>query len=72
VDWGLVKKEIRDHMKSAKEPVSNLAKKISKKYGLPKNSVYQEALKIRSQKSEDGLQRTDDRGRRAEDRGQRA
>ncbi|MGD9300447.1 MAG: 16S rRNA (cytidine(1402)-2'-O)-methyltransferase [Desulfobacterales bacterium] len=72
VDWGLVKKEIRDHMKSAKEPVSNLAKKISKKYGLPKNSVYQEALKIRSQKSEDGLQGTDDRGRRAEDRGQRA
>jgi 16S rRNA (cytidine1402-2'-O)-methyltransferase len=48
--WETVKSEIQDQLKSSTEPVSALAKKISKKYGLPKNRVYQEALKIRDQK----------------------
>ncbi len=47
VDWETAKNDIRQQLKSSKEPVSELAKKISRKYGLPKNRVYQEALKIR-------------------------
>jgi len=53
VDWEAVKGEIQDQIKSYKEPVSKLAKKISQKYDLPKNKVYQEALKIRGQMTED-------------------
>ncbi len=51
VEWETVKGEIQDQLKSSTEPVSNLVKKISQKYGLPKNTVYQEALKIRGQKT---------------------
>lgn len=50
VKWETVKTEIRDQLKSSTESVSALAKKISQKYGLPKNRVYQEALKIRDQR----------------------
>ena len=53
VDWETVKSEIQDQLKSSKEPVSKLVKKISQKYGLPKNKVYQAALKIREQMTED-------------------
>ena len=50
VDWETVKSEIQDQLKSSTESVSALAKRISQKYGLSKNRVYQEALKIRGQK----------------------
>ena len=53
VDWETVKSEIQDQLKSSKEPVSKLVKKISQKYGLPKNTVYQEALKVRGQRTVD-------------------
>jgi len=53
VDWETVKNEIRDQLKASKEPVSKLVKKISQKYGLSKNKVYQEALRIRGQKTVD-------------------
>jgi len=52
VEWETVKGEIQDQLKSATESVSSLAKKISRKYALPKNRVYQEALKIRAQMTE--------------------
>ena len=53
VEWETVKSEIRDQLKSSKEPVSKLVKIISQKYGLPKNKVYQAALKIREQMTEE-------------------
>ena len=52
-DGETVKNEIQDQLKSSKESVSMLAKKISQKYGISKNKVYQEALRIRGQKTED-------------------
>jgi 16S rRNA (cytidine1402-2'-O)-methyltransferase len=57
VDWETVKNEIQDQLKTSTEPVSKLVKKISLKYGLSKNKVYQEALRIRGQKAEDRGQR---------------
>jgi len=54
VQWETVANEIRDRLSSTKEPVSKLAKKISQQYGLSKNKVYREALKIRDQMTEDG------------------
>ena len=49
VEWESVQIEIRDQLRSSTEPVSKLVKRISQKYGLSKNKVYQEALKIRDQ-----------------------
>ena len=51
--WDTVKHEIQDMIKSSTEPVSALAQKISQKYGLPKNRVYREALKLKGQRKED-------------------
>lgn len=53
LEWESVKAEIRNNLETKSESVSIVAKNISQKYGLPKNRVYQEALKIRGQKSED-------------------
>ena len=50
VNWETVRSEIRNELESKNEPVSRLAQKISQKYGLSKNKVYQEALEIRSKK----------------------
>ena len=52
-DGTTVKNDIQDQLKSSKESVSRLAKKISQKYGISKNKVYQEALEIRRQMTED-------------------
>jgi 16S rRNA (cytidine1402-2'-O)-methyltransferase len=60
VEWESVKNEIKDQLQSSTEPVSKLVKRISQKYGLPKNRVYQEALGVRRQMS-------DDRGQISED-----
>ena len=53
VNWETVRNEIRNELESKNEPVSRLAQKISQKYGLSKNKVYQEALEIRRQRTED-------------------
>jgi 16S rRNA (cytidine1402-2'-O)-methyltransferase len=47
VEWESVQNEIKDQLQSSTEPISKVVKKISQKYGLPKNKVYQEALVIR-------------------------
>jgi 16S rRNA (cytidine1402-2'-O)-methyltransferase len=65
-DWETVKNEIQDQLKVSKEPVSKLVKKISQKYGLSKNKVYQEALRIRGQKTEVKDKKTDNRRQRSE------
>ena len=53
VEWESVENEIKEEMQSSTEPVSKLVKRISQKYGLPKNKVYQEALGVRRQRTED-------------------
>ncbi len=55
VNWETVRSEIRNQLESKNEPVSRLAQKISQKYGLSKNKVYQEALEIRRQSFEFGM-----------------
>jgi hypothetical protein len=55
VNWETVRSEIRNELESKNEPVSRLAQKISQKYGLSKNKVYQEALEIRKQSFEFGI-----------------
>ena len=47
--WETVKNEFQALLESSAEPVSALARKISQKYGLPRNRVYQEMLKIKKQ-----------------------
>ena len=53
VEWESVENEIKEELQSSTEPVSKLVKRISQKYGLPKNKVYQEALDVRKQRTED-------------------
>ena len=50
VNWETVRNEIRNELESKNEPVSRLAQKISQKYGLSKNKVYQEALEVKGKK----------------------
>jgi len=52
VEWESVQNEIKDQLQSSTEPISKVVKKISQKYGLPKNKVYQEALVIRRPRTE--------------------
>jgi len=61
VEWESVENEIKEELQSSTEPVSKLVKRISQKYGLPKNKVYQEALDVRRQRTENRGQRTEDR-----------
>jgi 16S rRNA (cytidine1402-2'-O)-methyltransferase len=61
VEWESVENEIKEEMQSSTEPVSKLVKRISQKYGLPKNKVYQEALDVRRQRTEDRGQKTENR-----------
>jgi 16S rRNA (cytidine1402-2'-O)-methyltransferase len=61
VEWESVKAEIRNDLETKKESVSKVAKHISQKYGLSKNKVYEEALKIRGKKTEDREQKTENR-----------
>ena len=53
VEWESVENEIKEEMQSSTEPVSKLVKRISQKYNLPKNKVYQEVLAVRRQRTED-------------------
>ena len=68
VEWESVENEIKEEMQSSTEPVSKLVKRISQKYGLPKNKVYQEALDVRRQRSDDRRQRTEVRGQKTDNR----
>jgi len=52
VDLGLVEAEIRAALGNQKNSVSQIARTIAKKYGLPKNEVYEMALNARGQKTE--------------------
>ncbi len=52
VDLGLVGAEIRAALGNQKNSVSQIARTIAKKYGLPKNEVYEMALNARGQKAE--------------------
>ena len=52
VEWESVQNEIQNQLQSSTEPISTVVKKISQKYGLPKNKVYQEALVIRRPRTE--------------------
>jgi len=61
VEWESVENEIKEEMQSSTEPVSKLVKRISQKYGLPKNKVYQEALDVRRQRTENRGQKTENR-----------
>ena len=45
-----VRKEIKNRLVSAKGSLSDIAKEIAKKYNLPKNRVYDEALKMKMEK----------------------
>jgi 16S rRNA (cytidine1402-2'-O)-methyltransferase len=49
----IVKTEIKAALQNGQNGVSQIARAIAKKYGLPKNEVYDLALKVRRQMSED-------------------
>ena len=50
VNWDAVQAAIRRDLEDQKASVSQIAKHIAQKFGVSKNRVYQEALKIRDQK----------------------
>jgi len=49
----IVNQEIKNNLESADNKISSLAKQIAIKYDLPKNKVYEMALKIKGKKAED-------------------
>ena len=53
VNSEIVKTEIKAALQNGKIGLSQIARAIAKKYGLPKNEVYDLALKIRRQMSGD-------------------
>lgn len=72
VSPAVVKAEVKAALKNQKGGLSEIARTIAKKYGLPKNDVYRIALTVRDQKTGDGKQRTDDRGRGNKNRSQKS
>ena len=68
VKWDAVIAAIRRELATKNVSVSKIARHISQKYGVSKNKVYQETLKIRDQKIEDREQKTEDREQKTEDR----
>jgi 16S rRNA (cytidine1402-2'-O)-methyltransferase len=52
VDPGRVRAEIKAALGNQKDSVSQIARTIAKKYGLPKNEVYEMALQVGGQKPE--------------------
>ncbi len=53
IDDGIVKTEIKKALQNGQNGLSKIARAIAKKYGLPKNEVYDLALEVRGQRSED-------------------
>jgi 16S rRNA (cytidine1402-2'-O)-methyltransferase len=61
IDSEIVEGEIKAELEKQQSGLSAIAKTIAKKYGLPKNKIYDLALKVKSQRSELRSQRTADR-----------
>ncbi|MBC2695446.1 MAG: 16S rRNA (cytidine(1402)-2'-O)-methyltransferase [Desulfobacteraceae bacterium] len=47
----IIRQEIKNNLELADNKISSIAKQIATKYGLPKNKVYEEALKIKGEKA---------------------
>ena len=62
----IVKTEIKAALQNGQNGLSQIARAIAKKYGLPKNEVYDLALKVRSQRSEVRRQKSQVRKQRTE------
>ena len=62
----IVKTEIKAALQNGQNGLSQIARAIAKKYGLPKNEVYDLALKVRSQRSEVRKQKSQVRKQRTE------
>jgi len=65
VSPALVRAEIKAALENQKGSLSQIARTIAKKYGLPKNEVYEIALQVGGQKTENRKQRTEDRNQKA-------
>jgi 16S rRNA (cytidine1402-2'-O)-methyltransferase len=61
IDSEIVEGEIKAELEKQQSGLSAIARTIAKKYGLPKNKVYDLGLKVKSQRSEVRSQRTADR-----------
>jgi 16S rRNA (cytidine1402-2'-O)-methyltransferase len=59
---------IEEALENETDSLSGIARMIAKKFELPKKTVYDMALKIRGQKSENREQRTEVRGHKSKDR----
>ena len=64
IDAEIVKTEIKTALQNGQNGISEIARTIAKKYGLPKNEVYDLALEIRGQITEDRERRTEDGGQK--------
>ena len=51
--WDEVRHDIRTALKSDEHKITELARNLAKKHGIPKNRIYDEALKVRRDKAED-------------------
>lgn len=56
IDSDIIKSEIKEALKNRVRAFSEVVREISQKYGLPKNKVYELALKMKRQKSEGRMQ----------------
>ncbi len=59
IDSEIVKTEVKAALEKDQNSLSEIARTIAKKYGLPKREVYDLALKVRGQKTEDRDQRSE-------------
>ncbi len=53
VSWKTVRNEISSALELNREKISELAKRLAKKYDVPRKKIYDEALKFRGQRAED-------------------
>ena len=61
IDSEIVKTEVKAALEKDQNSLSEIARTIAKKYGLPKREVYDLALKVRGQKTEDRGQKSENR-----------
>ena len=52
VSDSIVQQEIMDALESEQVKISEISKKIAKKYGLPRKAVYEEALSLKKARSD--------------------
>jgi 16S rRNA (cytidine1402-2'-O)-methyltransferase len=60
INWDTIRAEIQNYFAAEDKHVSEVVRDIAQKFKLPKNKVYEEALKIRNQMTEIGSQTTDE------------